>query len=95
LIQTLTWQGAHVVAQLGIDSPGTKSDLGGLLTDEATIAEIERLAATLVATPSLDAHDRLELVHSVVETAHVDTGHIAPPDPSDQREAAERSARCP
>jgi hypothetical protein len=95
LIQTLTWQGAHVVAQLGIDSPGTKSGLAGRLTDEATFAEVERLAATLVATPSLDARDRLELVHSVVEAAHVGTGHIARPDPSDQREAAERSARCP
>ncbi len=28
LVQTLTWQGAHVVASLGIDAPRTKSDAG-------------------------------------------------------------------
>jgi NAD(P)H-dependent FMN reductase len=29
LIQTLTWQGAHVVAQIGIAAPRTKVQRGG------------------------------------------------------------------
>ena len=32
LVQTLTWQGAHVVASLGIGSPRTKSDAHGAIT---------------------------------------------------------------
>jgi chromate reductase, NAD(P)H dehydrogenase (quinone) len=79
LIQTLTWQGAHVVAQMSIAAPRTKSDADGRLTDDATIAEIERLTAVLVDAPTLDADARLELVRTVVATARVDIGHIAPP----------------
>ena len=79
LIQTLTWQGAHVVAQMGIAAPRTKSDADGRLTDDATIAEIERLTAVLVDAPTLDADARLELVRTVVATAGVDIGRIAPP----------------
>ena len=77
LIQTLTWQGAHVVAEIGIAAPRTKSDAGGRLTDDATIAEIERLTAVLVDAPTLDAAARLELVRTVVATAGVDIGRIA------------------
>jgi hypothetical protein len=54
LIQTLTWQGAHVVAQMSIAAPRTESDADGRLTDDATIAEIERLTAVLVDAPTLD-----------------------------------------
>jgi chromate reductase, NAD(P)H dehydrogenase (quinone) len=79
LIQTFTWQGAHVVAQMGIAAPRTKSDADGRLTDDATIAEIERLTAVLVDAPTLDADARLELVRTVVATAGVDIGRIAPP----------------
>jgi chromate reductase len=79
LIQTLTWQGAHVVAQAGIAAPRTKSDADGRLTDDATIAEIERLTAVLVDAPTLEAGDRLELVRAVVATAGVDSSRIAQP----------------
>ena len=79
LIQTLTWQGAHVVAQTGIAAPRTKSDARGRLTDDATIADIERLTAVLVDALRLDAVARLELVRSVVATAGVDIGRIAQP----------------
>jgi chromate reductase, NAD(P)H dehydrogenase (quinone) len=79
LIQTLTWQGAHVVAQVGIAAPRAKSDADGRLTDDATIAEIERLTAVLVDAPTLDAARRLGLVRTVVSTAGVDIGRIAQP----------------
>jgi hypothetical protein len=79
LIQTLTWHGAHVVAQIGIAAPRTKSDADGRLTDDATIAEIERLTAVLVEVPSLESAARLDLVRTVVATAGVDISRIAQP----------------
>jgi chromate reductase len=79
LIQTLTWHGAHVVAQVGIAAPRTKSDADGRLTDDATIAEIERLTAVLVDAPRVEAAARLELVRPVVAAAGVDVRRIAQP----------------
>lgn len=76
--ETLTWQGAHVVAQLGIAAPRTKSDADGRITDAATVAEIERLTIVLVEAPTLAADARLALVRAVVDAAHVDPAHIAP-----------------
>ena len=62
LVQTLTWQGAHVVADLGIAAPRTKSDADGKLTDGPTIAAIRELTAVLVGAPQLAPEERLALV---------------------------------
>lgn len=78
LVQTLTWQGAHVVAGLGIAAPRTKSDAAGRFTDAATIAAIERLADVLTDATALDGPARLALVRVVVADAGVDPAHIAP-----------------
>jgi NAD(P)H-dependent FMN reductase len=78
LVQTLTWQGAHVVADLGIASPRTKSDVHGRITDEPTIAAIRELTALLLGAPRLAADERLALVTAIVEAAGVDVRHIAP-----------------
>ena len=78
LIQTLTWQGAHVVADLGIAAPRTKSDADGRYTDPATVAEIETLTAVLLDAVALPPRDRLALVRAVVDAAGVDAAHIAP-----------------
>ncbi len=78
LVQTLTWQGAHVVADLGIAAPRTKSDAEGQLTDEPTIAAIRDLTAVLVGAPQLDPEARLALVTAIVDAAGVDVRHIAP-----------------
>ena len=78
LIQTLTWHGAHVVAELGIAAPRTKSDADGRITDATTIAAIERLASALAAAPTLAADARLAVVRDVVAAAGVDPAHIAP-----------------
>lgn len=43
LIRSLTWQGAHVVAHLGVATPRTKSDQAGRIVDPATIDEIQDL----------------------------------------------------
>jgi len=78
LIQTLTWQGAHVVGELGISAPRTKSDSHGRYTDSVTIAEIQRLAQIALEAPTLDADGRLKLVTAITSSAGIDPGHIAP-----------------
>ena len=78
LIQTLTWQGAHVVADLGIDAPRTKSDADGRYTDPATVAGIEALTAVLLDAVTMPGDDRLALVRTIVGAAGVDPAHIAP-----------------
>jgi hypothetical protein len=53
LVRTLLWQGAHVVGQLGIAAPKTKSDARARLVDTQTLEAIDNLAATLVSALSL------------------------------------------
>jgi len=77
LIQTLTWQGAHVVGQLGIAGPRTKSDPSGRLTDPATITAIERLVQELIDVRVLPVDERLALVQHVTSSVGIETGHIA------------------
>jgi len=48
LAQTLTWQGALVVADLGIDAPRTKSDAAGAFTDPPTLAAIAAFTRTVL-----------------------------------------------
>ena len=78
LVQTLTWQGAHVVASLGISSPRTKSDANGAISDPTTIADIEAAAAVLARVLTMTGDERLALVNAIVAEAGVDPGHIAP-----------------
>jgi NAD(P)H-dependent FMN reductase len=44
LSQTLTWQGAYVIATLGIVAPLTKTSDDGAITDEPTCERLDRLA---------------------------------------------------
>jgi chromate reductase, NAD(P)H dehydrogenase (quinone) len=78
LVRTLTWQGGHVVAELGIAAPRTKSDAAGRLVHGATIEGLVALADTLLRAVSLPADDRLTLVRPNVMAAGVDIAHIAP-----------------
>jgi len=78
LIQTLTWQGAHVVDHLGIAAPRTKSDDAGRYTDAPTIAALERLAAHVLAVVAMPLEERLALVEAVTTAARIEPGHIAP-----------------
>ena len=78
LIQTLTWQGAHVVADVGIAAPRTKSDAEGRYTDAATVRAIEALTAVLLGAVTMPGDDRLALVRTIVDAAGVDPSHIAP-----------------
>jgi chromate reductase len=78
LVQTLTWQGAHVIASLGIDTPRAKSDANGIFTDPATIAELKSFADLLVLTANESDEARLDRVRAIVADAGVDPNHIAP-----------------
>ena len=78
MAQTLTWQGAYVVAELGIASPRTKSDERGRLNDDATLAEIGFLTQILLQGPSMAADELVGLATTVVESLDVDVVHVAP-----------------
>ena len=78
LAQTLTWQGAYVVAELGIASPRTKSDERGRLNDEATLAAIASSTRDLLAAPLMAAQELVALATTVVGSLGIDTTHVAP-----------------
>jgi chromate reductase, NAD(P)H dehydrogenase (quinone) len=79
MAQTLTWQGAYVVAELGIASPRTKFDGVGRVTHEATAAALTSVARTLLAAATMTAADLVERATSVVASLDVDVAHVAPP----------------
>ena len=78
LAQTLTWQGAYVVAELGIASPRTKSDEHGRFTDQATLAALSALTSAALGAPLLAADELVSLATRVVESLGIDVVHIAP-----------------
>lgn len=78
LAQSLTWQGAHVVASYGVAAPRTKVDASGALVDADTLTAIATVVRTTVAASRLADAERMALVHRVVAAAGVDTAHVAP-----------------
>jgi chromate reductase, NAD(P)H dehydrogenase (quinone) len=78
MAQTLTWQGAYVVAQLGIASPRTKSDERGRLTDEETLAAIASVTHALLGAPAMDANALVGLATEVVASLDIDVLHVVP-----------------
>jgi chromate reductase len=83
LVRTLSWQGGHVVASLGIAAPNMKSvtDPDGTrrFTDPTTIDEIRALASSLVASVGQRPSERLEAVMSLAIDAGGDPAPLAPP----------------
>jgi chromate reductase, NAD(P)H dehydrogenase (quinone) len=78
LAQTLTWQGAYVVAEEGIASPRTKSDDQGRLNDEATLAAIASLARVLLGASRMPTDELVGLATTVVGSLGIDVAHVAP-----------------
>ena len=78
LAQTLTWQGAYVVAELGIASPRTKSNGHGRFTDGATLAALSALSSAVLGAPVLPADEVVRLATNVVESLGIDAVHVAP-----------------
>lgn len=81
LVRTLSWQGAHVVASLGIAAPKTKSvldtDGSHRFTDPTTIQEIGAVASSLLASVDQDASERLAAVTRLALDAGVDPAPLA------------------
>jgi hypothetical protein len=75
MIQTLTWQGAHVVAEVGIAAPRTKSDEDGRFTDAATLGELSALADAVLA--AVAAEDRVPLAIAVVTRFGISPERVA------------------
>jgi NAD(P)H-dependent FMN reductase len=76
--QTLSWQGAYVVGELGIAAPRTKVDAVGGLSDEATVAAITALVDGLLRATVADAAEVVALTTRVVAALGIDTVHIPP-----------------
>ena len=77
MAQTLTWQGAYVLAELGIASARTKLD-GGRLSDESTATAIASLTRVLLGAPTMTATEIVLLATDVVGSLGIDVAHIAP-----------------
>ena len=58
LVQTLTWQGTYIVAELGIAVPRTKSNQTRRFVDHETLDEIGALAAAALEAPGSTARAR-------------------------------------
>jgi len=76
--QTLSWQGAYVVAELGIAGPRAKIDAEGRVTDDGTRAALRDLVTVLLAAPAMQPDDRVACATAVVARLEIDTAHIPP-----------------
>jgi NAD(P)H-dependent FMN reductase len=79
LAQTLTWQGALVVADLGVAAPRTKSDDAGRLTDPATLDALDAVVEAVVAAPAMAPADVVALARRVVGALGVDADRVVAP----------------
>ena len=81
LVRTLSWQGAHVVASLGIEAAGTKSvsaaDGSRRFTDPKTLGEIGALTSSLVASVARRPSERFATVARLARDAGVEQGPLA------------------
>jgi len=81
LVRTLSWQGAHVVASLGIEAARTRSvsDADGArqFTDPTTLDEIRALASLLVASVAQRPSERFAEVTRLARDAGVEQGPLA------------------
>jgi len=72
MVRTLSWQGALVVAVLGIEAPVTKMDEAGSFVDVGTVEAIHAWAAQVVAAFADDAAGRLVRVSDIVTPYGID-----------------------
>jgi hypothetical protein len=79
-VQTLTWQGAYVIAELGISAPRTKSDEEGRLTHVPTLMAVAALTNLLLDAAAMPAPDLADLARRVVRSLGIDTSHVTPAD---------------
>jgi NAD(P)H-dependent FMN reductase len=81
LVRTLSWQGAHVVASLGIEAANTKStshsDGSRTITDPKTLDEIGALASSLLASIAQSPSERFAAMTTLAHDAAVELGPLA------------------
>jgi chromate reductase len=77
LAQTLTWQGAYVVAELGIAAPRTKSDETGHFTDGDTVVAISSVTEALLRAAAAPAAELADAARAVVGALGIDDAHVA------------------
>jgi NAD(P)H-dependent FMN reductase len=81
LVRTLSWQGAHVVASLGIEAANTKcvsdSDGSRRITDPKTLDEIGALTLCLVASVAQSPSERFAAIGRLAREAAVELGPLA------------------
>jgi NAD(P)H-dependent FMN reductase len=77
MAQTLTWQGAYVLAEVGIASARTKFD-AGRLRDESTEAAIGSLIRALLAAPTMGVKEVVERATKVVGSLDIEITHVTP-----------------
>lgn len=78
LVQTLTWQGAHVVGELGIGAPRTKSDASGAYTHPPTLDALRASAALVIEAVASTGDQRVALAVEVTARFGIEPGHVAP-----------------
>ncbi len=80
LVRTLSWQGAHVVASLGIEAANAKSvsDAEGTrrMTDPQTLDEIGALASSLLASIAQSPSARFAAMTRLARDADVELGPL-------------------
>ena len=69
---------AHVVDELAIAAPRTKTDDDGRYTEQGTVVALRRVAEIVRAAPDLSGADRLRLVRDVTARIGIGLEHIAP-----------------
>lgn len=72
IARTLTWQGAFVVATLGVSAPRTKSDASGAITDASTLVAITDLVARIEGAAALDDAACADLAADTVRPLGID-----------------------
>jgi chromate reductase len=81
LVRTLSWQGAHVIASLGIEAANTKSVIGPdgsrRIIDPGTLAEIGALASSLLAAVAQSPSERFAAMTRLARDAAVELGPLA------------------
>jgi len=81
LMRTLSWQGAHVVASLGIEAANTKSlsqsDGSRRITDPKTLDAIGALASSLLASIAQSPSERFAAIAELARDAAVELGPLA------------------
>lgn len=82
LVRTLSWQGAHVVASLGIEAANAKSASDAVegvrrITDPRTLDEIGALASSLLASIAQSPSARFAAITRLARDADVELGPLA------------------